>query len=50
MRAPIVWLMGHAGPEVNGERYIARLWRTDQPWDRAAAAARDERHELPAIM
>jgi 3-oxoacyl-[acyl-carrier protein] reductase len=50
MRAPIVWLMGHAGPEVNGERYIARQWRTDQPWDRAAAGARDERHEMPAVM
>ena len=50
MRAPIVWLMGHAGPEVNGERYIARQWRTDQPWDRAAAGARDERHDVPAVM
>ena len=50
MRAPVVWLMAHAGPEVNGERYIARQWRTDQPWDRAAAGARDERHEVPAIM
>jgi len=50
MRAPIVWLMGHAGAEVNGERYIARQWRTDQPWDRAAAGARDERHDVPAVM
>ena len=50
MRAPIVWLMARAGPEINGERYIARLWPADQPWDQAAAGARDARHELPAIM
>jgi NAD(P)-dependent dehydrogenase (short-subunit alcohol dehydrogenase family) len=50
MRAPIVWLMAHAGAEINGERYIARLWPAGQPWESAAAAARDEQHELPVIM
>ena len=50
MRAPLLWLMTQAGDEVNGERYIARQWPADQAPAIAALAARQARHELPAIM
>ena len=50
MRAPLMWLMTQAGHEVTGERYIARQWPSDQPPAIAAQAARQARHDLPAIM
>ena len=50
MRAPIVWLMGEAGPDVNGQRYVARLWPEGLDGEQAAAKARSPSHELPAIM
>jgi len=49
MRAPLVWLM-QAPDEINGKRYVARLWNTDLPPHEAAALAQSEPHELPAIM
>ena len=50
MRAPIVWLMGQAGADVSGHRFVARLWPEGQTGDQAAALARSPAHELPAIM
>lgn len=50
MREPIVWLMGRAGEQVTGERYVARLWPQSSDDEQAAAAARSPAHELPAIM
>lgn len=49
MRAPIVWLAA-AGPEVNGQRFVARLWDPALPPDEAAAAARSPHAPKPAIM
>ena len=50
MRAPIVWLIGQAGTEVNGQRYVARLWPEGMDGEQAADKARSPAHELPAIM
>ena len=50
MRAPIVWLMGQAGTEVTGQRYVARLWPEGMDGEQAAEKARSPAHELPAIM
>ena len=50
MRAPIVWLMGQAGTEVTGQRYVARLWPEGMDGEQAADKARSPAHELPAIM
>ena len=50
MRAPIVWLMGQAGADVSGQRFVARLWPDGQDGAQAAAQARSPAHELPAIM
>jgi 3-oxoacyl-[acyl-carrier protein] reductase len=50
MRAPIVWLMGQAGADVSGQRFVARLWPEGQTGDQAAALARSPAHELPAVM
>jgi 3-oxoacyl-[acyl-carrier protein] reductase len=50
MRRPACWLVTEAPNAVNGERYIARLWRDDLPPAEAAVIARSERHELPAVM
>lgn len=49
MRAPIAWLMS-APDEVNGRRYVARLWPADQPPEEAARQAQSLAHERPAIM
>jgi 3-oxoacyl-[acyl-carrier protein] reductase len=50
MRAPIVWLMGQAGTEVTGQRFVARLWPEGMDGEQAADKARSPAHELPAIM
>jgi 3-oxoacyl-[acyl-carrier protein] reductase len=49
MRAPIVWL-GGAPDEVNGRRYVARLWDERLPPDQAAEKARSAPVEKPAIL
>ncbi len=49
MRAPIVWLMS-APEEVNGRRYVARLWPADKAPEEAARQAQSPVHERPAIM
>jgi 3-oxoacyl-[acyl-carrier protein] reductase len=50
MRAPIVWLMGRADESVSGQRFVARLWPEGLDDEAAAAQARSEPHELPAVM
>jgi NAD(P)-dependent dehydrogenase (short-subunit alcohol dehydrogenase family) len=49
MRAPIVWLAA-APAEVNGRRYIARLWDLSLQPDAAAEKARSAPVEKPAIL
>jgi 3-oxoacyl-[acyl-carrier protein] reductase len=50
MRAPALWLLTEAGPEVTGRRYIARRWPADLPAAQAAQQACEPAHDMPAIM
>ncbi|MGE0734901.1 MAG: SDR family NAD(P)-dependent oxidoreductase [Alphaproteobacteria bacterium] len=50
MRAPILWLCADNSNGHTGERYIAKLWKTSLKPDKAAAAARQPKHELPTVM
>ena len=50
MRAPILWLCADDSNEATGERYIAKLWDPDLSPTEAAAAARQPKHDVPAIM
>lgn len=50
MGPPILWLASDLSNGATGGRYIARLWDGALPPNEAAAAARQQAHEAPAIM
>jgi 3-oxoacyl-[acyl-carrier protein] reductase len=40
MIAPVAWLSSTASDEINGDRFVANLWRDDLPLHERIAAAR----------